>query len=337
MIEHVLVEHELRHHPRLAGILSRLNQNEESVMWIERAEDIFNRVKKPYLQKRQGLQLFIAKKRGTLVKQAPAAYGKSGDPHYYFIHAYNCIYECSYCYLQGHFHSPDLVMFLNHEDILRDIKHIVASAPADVTNWFHAGEFSDSLALGHISQEMPLYYEMFAKLPNAKLEIRTKSVNLKSLANCAPLKNVIISYSLSPEKNCREFDLKTPPLSARLRAISELSKLGHPIGLHFDPIIATSDIVEEYKILLQQLSQTIDLSQIEYLSLGVVRFTKTVFKEVQRNYPNASFLSQDLIKAADGKVRYPRPLRMHLMNEIKILAVAAGVAPDKIYLCMEND
>lgn len=336
VFEKVLVEEELRHHPRLDGLLSLVQQDRDSVQWIDRSDDIFNRVKKPYLQKRQGLQLFVAKKRGTLVKEAPAAYGQSGEPHYYFIHAYNCVYECSYCYLQGHFHSPDLVIFLNHDDILRDIEHIAARRP-NATTWFHAGEFSDSLALSHLTQELPLYYEHFARMPQAKLEIRTKSANIKSLSTCAPLPNVIISFSLAPENNCRQFDLKAPPLKARLSALQTLHRAGHPIGLHFDPIISGPTIVEDYRQLLQQLQGVMDLSRLEYLSLGVVRFTKSVFKEVQQNYPDAAFLTQDLVRAADGKVRYPRPLRLYLMKAIRQLAIEAGIAAEKIYLCMEND
>ncbi|MEL6821384.1 MAG: hypothetical protein AAFP70_06475, partial [Calditrichota bacterium] len=76
---------------------------------IRKVEDVFGRVKKPYLQKRTNLNLFIGRKEGNLVKEAPDAYGLDGEPHFYFIHAYNCIYECEYCYLQGYFNSPDLV------------------------------------------------------------------------------------------------------------------------------------------------------------------------------------------------------------------------------------
>ena len=52
------------------------------------------------------------RKARQLVKETPAAYGLSGEPHYYFIHSYNCLYECDYCYLQGYFHSPDLFSLL---------------------------------------------------------------------------------------------------------------------------------------------------------------------------------------------------------------------------------
>ena len=43
------------------------------IQHIDKIEDIWGRVKKPYLQKRTNLNLFIGKKKGQLVKEAPNA------------------------------------------------------------------------------------------------------------------------------------------------------------------------------------------------------------------------------------------------------------------------
>src|SRR3989337_415915 len=101
MFERIFLEKEVKDQIRAQEILKNLGRSDFEI--IEKIDDIFGKVKKPYLQKRESLNLFIGKKRGTLVKQAPNAYGVLGEPHFYFIHAYNCIYECQYCYLQGYF------------------------------------------------------------------------------------------------------------------------------------------------------------------------------------------------------------------------------------------
>ncbi|MBC7430208.1 MAG: hypothetical protein H7336_16460, partial [Bacteriovorax sp.] len=111
MFEVIYVENQLINHPRVLEILKKYPNSK--VHNIDKVEDVFGRVKKPYLQKRSNLNLFLGEKKGQLVKLAPPAYGLSGEPHYYFVHAYNCIYECNYCYLQGYFHSPDIVLYLN--------------------------------------------------------------------------------------------------------------------------------------------------------------------------------------------------------------------------------
>ncbi len=303
---------------------------------IENAEDIFNRAKKPYLQKRDNLQLFIAKKRGTMVKEAPDAYGQAGDPHYYYIHAYNCIYECTYCYLQGHFHSPDLVFFVNHEEILAEIEKVITATNEDKRPWFHAGEFSDSLALSHLSGELPLYYELFAKYPRARLELRTKSANIKEILKLSPLKNVTVSFSLTPQRDVKEHDLKTPPLAARLQAMQTLARQSHRLGVHFDPIIYSEDMTVRYQELVDILASDIGWEAIDYLSLGVVRFTKEVYHQVEKNYPESSFHRSELIKSFDNKVRYIKAQRAWMMGQVKEMLIKSGLNENKIYLCMEN-
>jgi spore photoproduct lyase len=76
---------------------------------------------------------------------------------------------------------------------------------------------------------------------------------------------------------------------------------------------------------------------LEYLSLGVVRFTKDVFREVERNYPDSPLHSTPMIKSFDNKVRYNHPMRMWMMNTVKEQAIQYGVRPHALYLCMEED
>ncbi len=260
MFEKAFVEKDILNLKRTQDILSKISY--KKIEEIEKVEDIFGRVKKPYLQKRTELNIFLGRKKGELVKEAPEAYGTKGDPHYYFVHAYNCIYECQYCYLQGYFHSPDLVIFVNHEEILTEIEKKIADTKDGFTPWFHAGEYSDSLALSNITGELPIYFDFFKKHPQAKLELRTKSANIRELMHLPPLKNVITSFSLSPEKAIKSYDLKTPPLKTRLKAMKGLFDKGHPIGLHLDPVIFEDDFENSYRDLLKNLSESIPLSKL---------------------------------------------------------------------------
>ena len=336
MFEKIFIEKELIHSDITAKILKRFPK--VPTVQIDSYEDIFQKVKKPYLQKRESLNLFIARKKGALVKEAPDAYGLSGEPHFYFINAYNCIYECNYCYLQGYFHSPDLVFFINHDEICDAIENQIKKHQNTSDNgiWFHAGEFSDSLALSHLTNDLESYINIFRKYPKAYLELRTKSANTKSLEAIEPCPNVITSFSLSPADKIKANDLKTPPLTTRLKAIKRLKELGHPIAIHFDPIIYTDDVIEAYKELITSLNEVIPLQEIEYISLGVVRFTKDVYKQVKLNYPKSEYFYSELISSHDNKVKYPRPMRMWLMSKIKELLLEKGAINNTIYLCMEE-
>jgi spore photoproduct lyase len=337
IFEKIYIEEHLKDHNRVLEITSRFPQSE--IKYITKIEDVFGRVKKPYLEKRDNLNLFLGEKKGQLVKVAPPAYGLSGEPHYYFVHAYNCIYECNYCYLQGYFQSPDIVLFLNHDEVAAEIKRIYEekrSLNSTQKIWFHAGEYSDSLALSHLTGELPFYFNLFSQLPNAYLELRTKSVNIKELLKLNPLPNTIISFSLAPAKRVQMNDLKTPSLKARLEAISKLHQKGFRIGLHFDPIIYDENVIENYKELISQISRNIPFEEIQYISIGVVRFTKNVYHQVMKNYPDSDFLADDFIKSFDNKIRYNKPTRLWLLGKIKSLLIESGMANDRIYECMEE-
>ncbi|MAW06989.1 MAG: hypothetical protein CME61_01770 [Halobacteriovoraceae bacterium] len=328
MFKTIFVEEAIQNHPRSLEIISKVNSKDIEV--VESYTKIFGKVRKPYLQKRDNLNLFIAQKKGDLVKEAPPAYGTEGQKHYYFIHSYNCIYECQYCYLQGYFKSPDLVFFINHEEILKEIESISELNP---NSWFHAGEFSDSLALSHITNELPLYFDFFRQKENLKLEIRTKSSNIRELKKLTPSKNIFITYSLSPATISKEIDLKTPPLSSRLMCIKELHRLGYKIGIHLDPITLTRTWEKDYKELLIELNEHIPIKDISFFSLGVVRFTKDVFEVFKQNYPNSPILEEDFITSFDQKVRYPKPIRIKYLNALKEIIKEMG--NENSYLCME--
>ena len=367
----VFVERGVRDHPQTAKILTALGS--PPLHLLDKIEDVFGRAYKPYLQKRTTLNLFIGRKEGNLLKKTPAAYGASkrqrvlrseleserNKPeersdelseerlqgarkrqkvqraHYFFYHSYNCIFECEYCYLQGYFSSPDLVFFVNHDEICADIESICLSESQNEF-WFHAGEFSDSLALSHITQDLPIYWETFSRLDNGYLELRTKSANIKEVLHLPPLANIVVSFSLSPKNRVREFEHKTSSLRLRLQAIKKLTECGYRIGIHFDPIIYSEHIEDEYRPLLCSLRECIDLEQLAYLSLGVVRFSKEVFRAVQKNYPCSRLLGENFMTGTDDKVSYFRPKRLFVLNRVQELCLETGIPAAKIYFCMEE-
>jgi len=300
---------------------------------IAKVEDVFGKVRKPYLHKRTGLNLFIGRKEGSLVKEAPDAYGLSNGRHFYFIYAHNCIYECEYCYLQGYFDSPDIVLFVNYEEMLNEMSRL-CKMYAEETVWFHAGEFSDSLALGHLTGEWPWLWRLASENSNARLELRTKSANVTCILDLEPVENIMVSYSLSPQSQIENHDRKTPSLPARLRAIEKLVKRGFQIAIHLDPVII--DYVDDYPALVSKLAGLIPPEQMAYISIGVVRFTPKVHKEVMANYGQSQMLAADFVSSFDHKLRYHRPIRLKILRQIQRFCFDNGIAEEKVYLCMEK-
>lgn len=333
MFNKVFIEQDIQDNPFAQNILTKIKFKEKKV--IEKYDDIWGRVKKPYLQKRENLNLFIANKKGDLVREAPDAYGLGKEKHFYFIHAYNCIYECQYCYLQGYFNTPDIVLFVNHNEIIQEMQRL-STLSENKGAWYHAGEYSDSLALSHITGELAEYFTFFHNHPNQKLELRTKAVNIKPLLELTPSPNIYVSFTMSSEVGGKAFDFKCPSITHRLNAIEKLIAKGYMIGLHLDPIIYHEDFEKGYKLLLEKLKTILPNEQCGYISIGVVRFTKDIHREVEKNYPDSAIHGQDYIKSFDGKIRYNRPMRKWILSTVKDLCIKAGYTESKIYECMED-
>jgi spore photoproduct lyase len=332
-IDTLYIERAALAYPASAKIVSKLSA--QRVEEIEDHQSVFSRRGTNYLTKRTTRNLFIAVKRGALVKEAPVAYGYgSDDLHYYYIHAYNCIYECEYCYLQGYFSSPDLVLFVNHAEIIGEMRQLAAKH-ASKRVWFHAGEFSDSLALSHISDELSEYWDFFAETPNAWLELRTKSINLHVMRKLNPLPNAVVSFSLSTPAQAEKHDREAPAVSQRLAAMLRLKERGFRLGVHFDPLIYATDFAQHFETLVAELADIIGFGAIDYLSLGVVRFAKDVYREARQNYADSEIFARNFIQGTDQKMRYIRPLRMQMLETGRELLKKHGCPEDKIYFCME--
>ena len=76
-------------------------------------------------------------------------------------------------------------------------------------------------------------------------------------------------------------------------------------------------IFSSYEQLLDDITEKIPAHYFEYISIGVVRFTKDVYRQVQLNYPKSDLLVGEFIKPEGGKVRYPGALRKAILNKIQ--------------------
>jgi len=332
----IFVEKDLFNKESTQKLLTKLDS---PVSLIDSYEELFQHRKK-YLDKRTKLNLILANKKGELVKETPPAYGQKNEKHFYFLHQFNCVYECEYCYLQGYFNSPDIVIFLNHEEILEEIKKTIDQNKGEKCV-FHAGEFSDSLALNPITQEWKLYFDFFEKEKSAEVELRTKSTSIQELLDIpAPeTKNIIVSFSLSTQQQSLIHDKECPSSMARIRAIERLIKHGYGIALHFDPIIYEKTFFKDFENLCQELHQKKILQHAQYMSLGTIRFTPESHRAFAKNYPeNPSLYSElKLVKNKRGFIEYEYPFRNEILRRSKEILLSHSVPSEKIYYCMEEE
>ena len=184
--------------------------------------------------------MILAKQRGKRIHSIPESYGVGGNRNYYFSHLFNCLYDCRYCFLQGMFPSANYVLFLNYDDFWMDIQMKTAEEP-NHPSWFFSGYDCDSLAMESTTGFVNYFIPRFATLPEAFLELRTKSVNIRFLLEHTPIPNVVVAFSFTPQEISQQLEHGVPSVSSRIKAMNQLAVKGWTIGIRIDPVIECID------------------------------------------------------------------------------------------------
>ena len=173
-------------------------------------------LRNPLTQGKKTLHLKYFK--GTSIKACPGFSNDLVCCNYFTLDLIeNCPFECSYCILQAFLNKPVITVHANLEEILEQVRQRTAAQP-DTLFRIGTGEHSDSLALDHILGIKAHVIRFFAKLPNALLELKTKSSNVDHLLYLPHGGKTVISWSVNPESIIEKEEHKTARLNERLEA-----------------------------------------------------------------------------------------------------------------------
>ncbi len=304
MVEVIYIEDAVADHPRVREICRRLPA--ASRVPCTRYGEIFNRRAQNFRLQKRRPALILAHKLGKFVLEAPEGYGIGGRRNYYFSHMLNCVYDCRYCFLQGMFRSAHYLLFVNYEDFQQEIADVTRQAPAEETFYF-SGYDCDSLAFEPVTHFADSFLPFFDSLKGAWIELRTKSVQIKSLLEREPLPKCVVAFSMTPDAVGSALEKKVPPLARRLEAMARLDAAGWKLGLRFDPLIYSDDFREQYRELFAAVFSRLRLESIHSVSLGPFRLPRDYFKNMHRMFPDEPLLAGPL-EERDGMVSYPRGL-----------------------------
>lgn len=301
MFSHIYIEEEVRKHPRTLEICGRFRGATQ--ITCARYGEVFNpRSQNFRLQKRKPA-LILARKHKGLVLETPAGYGIGGAHNFYFSHMLNCLYDCRYCFLQGMYRSAHHVLFVNYEDFDRRIDELLASNPGDPC-WFFSGYDCDSLALEPVSGFARHYLPFFAQRPQARLELRTKSTQVRYLLNREPLANTVVAFSFTPAETHTALEHRVPAIERRLEAMAQLQDAGWALGLRFDPLIYQQDFRTHYRRLFQQVFARLQAERLHSVSLGPFRLPRSYYKNILRLYPDEPLFAGPLTETG-STISYP--------------------------------
>ena len=325
MFSAIYIEKSLVSHPRVENILRRFPAI--SPIIIERYGEIFNRKGQNFRLQKNKPALILAQKLERHVHPAPDNYGLGGKHNYYFSHMLNCIYDCRYCFLQGMYRSAHYLLFVNYEDFARQIEN-TSRQHGDESCYFYSGYDCDSLALEPVTQFVDQFLPIFDKLPNAILELRTKSTQVRSLLERSVQKNVVIAFSFTPRNISEQLEHKVASNEKRLESMRKLQQQGWKVGLRFDPIIYEDNYHDHYVELFDSVFSRIDAAALHSVSMGAFRLPEMFFRNMQRLYP-AEKLFAAKITQREGMAAYAEDIEKKMVSDCEKLLF--NHIPEKIY------
>ncbi|MCP4753628.1 MAG: DNA photolyase [Proteobacteria bacterium] len=246
----------------------------------------------------------------------------------------NCPLECTYCILQAFLNRPVITFHLNVEEMVEKMEAVIRSRPHQPFR-VGTGEHSDSLALDHIFQVNAYLVETFSKLPNATLELKTKTDAVDSLMGLEHGGRTVVAWSLNPPEIVKRNELKTASLEERLKSAAGLVDDGYKIAFHFDPIVFYPRWRTGYRRTIEMMFDAVSPENIAWISLGTLRYIPALKQIAERRFPKVSIFCNEFIPGEDGKMRYLKPIRKELLSTIAGWIIQA--APNTpLYLCMEK-
>lgn len=328
MIDTLYIESQLREHPRVQRIINRFPMARQII--CERYTEVFNPKAQNFRLQKQQPALILAEKYQGQVLAAPLGYGIGARHNYYFSHILNCLYDCRYCFLQGMYQSANYVLFVNYEAFQTQIAAISAQTPHEAVHFF-SGYDGDSLAMEPLTDFAAEFLPFIDQLPNAWLELRTKSTQIRSLLSRPVVPRCVVAFSLSPEAIASQVEAKAPSLNKRLQALVQLQQQGWLIGLRFDPLIYHSDYQLIYQQFFDNVFRVIDLDRLHSVSLGVFRLPEKYFKKMHKLYPDARLFAGPLTQQ-QGMVTYQAALEQAMFDYCR-QALLNHIPVEKFFPC----
>jgi len=280
-------------------------------------------------------RLWLTSCKGAAVKTCPGTCSPYLCCRYQVINqTLNCPLDCTYCILQYYLNQSATVIAVDFDSLLDDVETLTHRNPRRFFR-FGTGELGDSLALAASRLFARHAIPRFSQISNALLELKTKSTVIDDLLDAPHGGRTVLAWSLNPDSVVAGEERSAASVGARLAAARRAQEAGYLLAFHFDPMIDKPDIETRYHQLADRLYQALNPDRIAWISMGSLRFPPTLKDKIAARHPLTRIIYAELVRGRDGKLRYPRPLRVALYRSLyrRLTAISN---PPFIYFCMES-
>lgn len=297
------------------------------VISIRHYKDVFNRANQPFRHQKQHQAMILAVKREPFLYQGPAICQSFGASRFYYTSLMlNCIYDCTYCYLQGLYPSANLVAFVN----IGDFQAAIADKAAKESLYLAASHDTDLIALHGVIPYLDELRPFLAGQANLLMEIRTKSANPAFFSQYPPLPSMIVAFTLTPEALGRRYEKGTPTLEARLAAIQTAIRRGFQVRLCFDPVMIGPEWDDLYEPFFNQVFSSVDPRTIVDVGYGFFRMPRDLFARIEKQRADSPLFAAPY--ADQGGVLSYDPDRQAAIRSHHLAILSHYLAPERIFM-----
>ena len=280
---HLYVEKEALGYPLAKAIMERFPNSE--LVQISDYKEVFNRPKQNFEQQKKSSQLILAVKKDHFLYDGSRFVQDHDNPNFHYnALSLNCVYDCSYCYLQGMYGSANQVCFVNLDDFFAaTTEAIVQRRKPEHPLYLCISYDTDLLAFESVAPYSRKWIEYCTGREGDLLfEIRTKSANFSALADLKPQSGVILAWSISPETVCRQYEHRAPGQNARIKAMSAAVQAGWQVRLCIDPILPVNEWKDAYRELVDSVFNEIEPGSLLDAHIGVFRMNTGFFRNIRK-------------------------------------------------------
>jgi len=317
----IYVEQRAFDYPMTKEILKHFPKSR--IITIDHYKDVFNRPGQDTNLQSKAKSLILAVNTGEKLFEASRVCQDFGMGDFYYAEsAMNCPFSCDYCFLKGMYATGNVVVFVNSEDYLEELRGILKKGPMYLCVSFD----TDLCALSGFAPWKEVWEDFALVNPNLTIEIRTKA----TVNNFRASPNIIYAFTLSPREVIKQYERGSASLDARIKCINRLLDAGARVRLCFDPVVYVKNWRVCYNNFIDEVTDLIDVRRVGDISAGTFRISSDYLGNLRKASPGSAAVLYPFIRQ-DGFCVYPDKLRTEMMDLITSKLKEAGYGSE-IYI-----
>jgi spore photoproduct lyase len=241
-----------------------------------------------------------------------------------------CAFACSYCSIQSFYHKDEIIFTANLPQRLDNLE-----LPSDAWH-IGTGQSSDSLLWGDDHGILTALADFSKNNPKVVVELKTKSSRTDWISQVDFPPNMIATWSLNAPTIIGKEEHKSASLENRLKAARKAADAGILVGFHLHPMVYFSGWEEEYRFVVNAITERFSIEEVVMVSMGTLTFTKEVLRQLRQSQQPSRILQMELTESA-GKYSYPTEVKQQMFTHAYKCFPADWKTENGpfFYLCME--